>query len=67
MQIVKLKNVHSAPFNIPSDVPQGSNLALLLFLLFINDLHFSNFNKLLFADDMKIFRLIKSHSDSALL
>jgi len=33
--IVKLKNAHSDPYNIPSSVPQGSNLVPLFILLFI--------------------------------
>jgi hypothetical protein len=39
----------------------------LLFILFINDLHFNDSQKLLFADDLKFFRVIKSSSDSVLL
>lgn len=66
-QIVKVKNFISEPFNIPSGVPQGSHLAPLLFILFINDIHFNDSQKLLFADDLKLFRLIKSTSDSILL
>jgi hypothetical protein len=50
-------------------VPQGSTLGPLLFNIYINDLcdqiHNSEF--LLFADDLKIFRNIKSAEDCKLL
>lgn len=54
----------------PSDcgVPQGSNLGPLLFILFFNDVcnsivsHFD-----LFADDLKVYRTIKSPSDIDIL
>jgi hypothetical protein len=42
-------------FNIISRVLQSFHLVSLLFILFINDLHFLNWRKLLFADDMKLF------------
>lgn len=44
----------SDPFNIQSGVPRGSRLAPLLFILFINDVHFQNSRKLWFADDLKL-------------
>lgn len=48
-----------------SGVPQGSNLGPLLFLLFVNDItEVISSNYLLFADDLKIYRIINSPCDS---
>lgn len=65
---VKLNGFLSSTFNAISGVPQGSHLGPKLFLLLVNDIgdHFES-NYLLFADDLKIFRSIKSDSDSVIL
>ena len=48
-----------------SGVPQGNNLGSLLFTVFINDVSYllSSGCRLFYADDTKIFKIIKTHSD----
>ena len=55
----------SEPFSATSGVPQGSNLGPLFFVLFINDIAdiFKNCQIYLFADDLKIAKIITQESD----
>lgn len=65
-QAVTVKGFTSTFVPITSGVPQGSHLGPLLFNVFINDVIncFSHSNILLYADDTKIFTVIKSEIDS---
>ena len=61
---VRYCNCMSNSFVLTSGVPQGSNLGSLLFLTFINDLPANvSCNKLLFADDLKLYHRIYSVND----
>ena len=68
VQQVGLTGERSAWHNVTSGIPQGSMLGRLLFVIFINDLPETvNSDAYLFADDTKIFNMIKSNDDSTIL
>lgn len=65
---VNLKSVESTRFPTPSGVPQGSHLGPLIFIIFVNDLiDRINSHRLMYADDLKIYRIISSSIDCAAL
>ena len=61
LQRVTLNSVYSEWSSVVSGIPQGSVFGPVLFLLYVNDISsIVNSHLLLFADDIKLYRSIKS-------
>lgn len=67
-QRVKIKGIVSDWVDVLSGVPQGSVLGPLLFIIYINDIvEELNCNCYLYADDMKMYKILKSEDDCCCL
>ncbi|CAH2084880.1 unnamed protein product [Euphydryas editha] len=68
-QRVVLRGYESPPYLSSSGVPQGSHLGPILFVVFVNDIvnSIKHCKCSLYADDLKIYRDIKTNSDVLLL
>jgi len=63
---VTVNNYKSEQVTVTSGVPQGSHLGPLLFSVFVNDIAtcFEHSEFLMYADDLKIFKVIETSVDS---
>jgi len=60
----KWENIYSSSIHVTSRVPQGSVLDPLLFVMFVNEIpSIVSSPTFIFADDVKIFRFVKSCDD----
>lgn len=66
-QYVTVRNVESLINNVSSEIPQGCHLAPFLLNIYINDINITNCRLLFFADDLQIFRIIKTPNDAKFL
>ena len=67
-QCVKINSVLSSWLQVTSGIPQGSVLEPLLFALYINELpSLVSSQLLMFADDIKLYRRIRSPIDCRIL
>lgn len=67
--LVNIDGVLSSPYIATSGVPQGSHLGPILFILFVNDIEFfvKSAKCLIYADDVKLYKRIKSINDAEFL
>ena len=68
-QEVRVEGISSGRYKVLSGVPQGSVLGPLLFILYINLLvdKTGDLDIFLYADDLKLFKVIKSYDDEKTL